>query len=133
MGMNSLLLSKFFSKVCLCYLFVISSQSGMTISGLQPWHRKCPNVKNVNFDLHLKNPSQSGMNLTSLLLPDFTFIFHPISRGLYRKLNYAKLGCVSSRGAHNFYFLAKSLKPHAKMPSRQRATAWVWRCVVAQA
>jgi len=56
-----------------------------------------------------------------------------ISRGLQVRLNYAKLGCLSSRGAHNFYFLAESLKPHAKMPSRQRATAWIWRCVVAQA
>ena len=53
------------------------------------------------------------------------------SRGLYGELNYAKLGCVSSRGAHNFYFLAKGLKQHAKLPIGQRATAWTWRCVVA--
>ena len=54
------------------------------------------------------------------------------SRGLWVELNYAKLGCVSSRGAHNFYFLAKGLKQHAKLPIGQRATAWIWRCVVAQ-
>ena len=54
------------------------------------------------------------------------------SRGLCGELNYAKLGCVSSRGAHNFYFLAKGLKQHAKLPIGQRATAWIWRCVVAQ-
>ena len=53
-------------------------------------------------------------------------------RGLCRELNYAKLGYVSSRGAHNFYFLAKGLKQHAKLPIGQRATAWIWRCVVAQ-
>ena len=55
-----------------------------------------------------------------------------ISRSLRETLNHAKLGCVSSRGAHNFYFLAKGLKQHAKLPIGQRATAWIWRCVVAQ-
>ena len=40
-----------------------------------------------------------------------------IARSLRVELNYAKLGCIGSCGAHNFYFLAKGLKQHAKMPA----------------
>ena len=34
---------------------------------------------------HLKNPSQSGMNLTSLLLPDFSFLFQSLADALSRE------------------------------------------------
>ena len=68
----------FIMQVGLDWPFTISSQSGMTILGLPWWHLKFQKWKFSIFDPDLKNPSQSGMNLTSLLLQDFTFIFHPL-------------------------------------------------------
>ena len=44
----------------------------------------------------------------------------------------ALFGLCEQPWSPQFLFFGQRLETHAKMPSGQRATAWIWRCIVAQ-